>query len=255
MQRKMENAKHKEYIREIPGSKTVILFIHGILGTPNHFNAMIEVVPKEWSIYNILLEGHGKTVEDFAASTMEQWKMQVHRLVVKLSEKYDNIIIAAHSMGTLFAISEVVKNEKVRKLFLLNAPLKVHLKPGIAVNCLKIIFDKVKQEDSAAAALQKAYSIAPDGHLWKYLRWIPNYLALFAEIRSVRNKISQINVPCFVFQSKNDELVAISSVKYFRGNPRIRCGLLEKSGHFYYEEADMEYLIKIFKRVCESKCN
>lgn len=109
--------KHTEYIREAPDSKTAVLFIHGILGTPHHFHRLVEVVPEEWSVYNILLEGHGKTVDDFAGATMEQWKRQVHRLIIRLNRKYDNIIITAHSMGTLFAVEEAVKNPKVKSLF------------------------------------------------------------------------------------------------------------------------------------------
>lgn len=244
----MEKTKHIEYIREVPESKTAVLCIHGILGTPDHFSRLVEVVPKEWSVYNILLEGHGKTVEDFAAATMKQWKTQVHRLILALNDKYENIVIAAHSMGTLFAIEEVIHNPKIKKLFLLNVPLKVHLYPSLIGNSLKIVFDKVKLKDTIAVGLQNAYSISQDKHLLKYLRWIPNYLALFSEIRSTREKISRINVPCFVFQSKKDELVAVSTVKYLRENPHIRCGLLKHSGHFYYEETDMEYLIKIFRK-------
>lgn len=240
--------KHLEYIREVPDSKTVVLCIHGILGTPDHFSKMVEVVPEDWSVYNVLLEGHGKTVDDFAAATMEQWKTQVHRLVLELNSKYENIVIAAHSMGTLFAIEEAIHNPRIKKLFLLNVPLKVHLYPSLIGNSLKIVFDKVKPQDTVAIGLQNAYSISPDKHLLKYLRWIPNYLALFSEIRSTREKISRINIPCFVFQSKKDELVAVSVVKYLRENSCVRCGLLKHSGHFYYEERDMEYLIKIFRK-------
>lgn len=241
--------KHTEYIREVPDSKTAVLFIHGILGTPHHFHRLVEVVPEEWSVYNILLEGHGKTVDDFAGATMEQWKRQVHRLIIRLNRKYDNIIITAHSMGTLFAVEEAVKNPKVKSLFLLNVPLKVHLYPKTVMDSLKIIFERVKPDDKAVMAVRDAYSITPDKHLWKYLRWIPNYLDLFAEIKRARKCVSQIKVPCFVFYSKKDELVAASSVKYFRENPHIRCKLLTESGHFYYEEADMEAIIKGFKKL------
>lgn len=193
----MEQGKHLEYIREVPGSKTAVLFIHGILGTPNHFARLVDAVPDEWAVYNILLEGHGRTVEDFASATMEQWKTQVRCLVLKLSDEYDNIIVVAHSMGTLFAIEEAVRNPKIKKLFL--------------------------------------------------------YLALLAEIGKTRKMTARINVPCFVFQSKKDELVAISSVKYFRENPWMRCGLLVHSVHFYYEESDMAYVMECFKRVCKNQ--
>lgn len=243
--------EHAEFVWEQPGSRTVILFVHGILGTPNHFNNLIRAVPDEWAIYNILLDGHGKTVDDFAAATMEKWKGKVHQLVSELSVRYENIVIAAHSMGTLFAISETLDNKKIKKLFLINVPLKVSVKPRIMANSFKVIFGKIRPDDVIGVATQNAYSITPDRRLWKYLKWIPNYLALFSEIRSTRKKIAQIQVPCFVFQSVEDELVAVSAVKYFRGNDRIKCRLLPRSGHFYYEESDAAFMLKVFRQFCE----
>ncbi len=68
---------HKEYRNIIPNSKTSILFIHGILGTPDHFSDFIKEVPPNWSIYNILLIGHGKTVNDFSNAIMDDWKNQI----------------------------------------------------------------------------------------------------------------------------------------------------------------------------------
>ena len=103
---------HKPYIREIAGSDTAVLFIHGILGTPEHFRDFIPLVPASWSIFNILLDGHGKTAKDFSHSSMEQWKSQVSRIMHHLSEQYDHVLIVAHSMGTLFALSEAVAHRE-----------------------------------------------------------------------------------------------------------------------------------------------
>jgi len=58
------------YIREIPGAKTAVLMIHGIVGTPEHFAMLYPYVPEDWSIYSIRLAGHGGSVEDFAAASM-----------------------------------------------------------------------------------------------------------------------------------------------------------------------------------------
>lgn len=246
----MEKEKHKEYVRTIPGSDTVVLFIHGILGTPDHFEKLVGVVPMKWSVYNILLAGHGGTVEDFTGATMDLWKAQVHHMVKRLSAQYDHILIVAHSMGTLFAISESISNPKIRTLFLLNVPLMVYVHPRIVVISLKIIFGKVSTEDIEATAVQDAFSITPDRNLLKYLHWLPNYFMLFSEIRKTRKKIAKINVPCFIFQSKKDELIIARTALYFKNHPKIRCAVLNHSGHFYYEASDMEYLLDRFQKVC-----
>ena len=51
--------EHKEYKRIIPEARAAILFVHGIVGTPNHFAEFVSRVPEKISVYNILLDGHG----------------------------------------------------------------------------------------------------------------------------------------------------------------------------------------------------
>ena len=72
--------EHKEYVRIVPGADTAVLFIHGIVGTPNHFTdliSLVELVPEDWSVCNLLLDGHGGNADDFAATSMKKWKNQV----------------------------------------------------------------------------------------------------------------------------------------------------------------------------------
>lgn len=239
---------HEPYIREIAGSDTVILFVHGIMGTPRHFRDFLPLVPDSWSVYNILLDGHGKTVQDFSHTSMEKWKTQVNSLMDHLAQRYDRILIAAHSMGTLFAISEAIEHRgKVRGLFLLAVPLKVAVKPSAVINSMKAAFDCVPEDDAVAMAARDAYSIAPSRKAWSYVRWIPHYLELLQEIKETRERISLATVPCCAFQSEKDELVSMGSIKYLRRNERIEISVLRKSGHFYYDPEDYAYLLECFQ--------
>ena len=69
--------EHKEYINIQEDATTAILYIHGIVGTPNHFNDFMPLIPKTFSVYNLLLDGHGKGVKDFSKTSMETWETQV----------------------------------------------------------------------------------------------------------------------------------------------------------------------------------
>lgn len=243
------------YSREVEGSDTVILFIHGILGGPSHFDMFIPNVPDDWSICGILLDGHGKGVEDISSTSMEKWKAQVADKISELYLKYKNIIIAAHSMGTLFAIDAALKYpDKVKMLFLLAVPLRIFIKPIAAVNAYKVIFDRIKDGDVRALAAKDAYNVERDRRLWLYLGWIPRYLELFREMRRVKRVIRSLTVPCFAFQSSDDELVSKASKKYLFSNPNISCELLEHSGHYYYESRDREFLISRFSEECAALC-
>lgn len=70
---------HSSYIRAVPGSRCAVLFLHGILGTPRHFDFLLESVPADWSVYNMQLDGHGGTLRDFTGSSMTRWQTGLFR--------------------------------------------------------------------------------------------------------------------------------------------------------------------------------
>ena len=69
--------KHREYKRIVPEAEKAVLFIHGIISTPNHFKDFVELVPCNISVFNLLLDGHGKAVNDFARSSMKKWERSI----------------------------------------------------------------------------------------------------------------------------------------------------------------------------------
>ena len=80
---------HQEYRRMIPGSDTAVLMIHGIVGTPHHFDNLLPLIPENWSVVNLLLEGHGQGAAEFGAASMERWKGQVSRELDGLLMPYE----------------------------------------------------------------------------------------------------------------------------------------------------------------------
>ena len=241
--------EHKEFKRIVCGSTTAILFIHGIVGTPNHFNELVSLVPESLSVYNMLLEGHGKEVKDFSKASMEKWEAQVTAAVEELSSTHNEIYIVAHSMGALLAIEQAVKCEKVAKLFILAMPMKLSLKPRMITNSLKVYFNRIRPDDREAIAAKECYGINGCKNPFQYLGWIPRFLELFLKIRYTRKNISALNTPCFAYQSGKDEMVSSRSFEYLKQNPRVSVGVLENSGHYYYDEKDWSFLLGKFESI------
>lgn len=234
---------HSAYIRVSNHKRTAVLMIHGITGSPRHFDMLIPLIPDDWSIYNILLDGHGQSVTDFADSSMEIWRKQVADVTDRLCREYEQVVLIGHSMGTLLSAEQALRYpHKIPALILLASPLRVRVKASIIRNSLKVIYGKVQPHDIGAVATQNATSISPDRRLWRYLRWIPRFLELFARIRATRADVPQIAVPTYVFQSREDELVSPRSARCFEGNDRITVRFLEHSGHFYYPGGDLTIL-------------
>lgn len=245
--------EHIEYKRIVKGAKTALLFVHGILGTPNHFSELLPLVPESVSVYNILLDGHGGSVSDFSKTSMKKWENQIEEVVNELSLTHDMIYVAAHSLGTLLTIEQAIKNKKITKMFLLASPIKLFIKPVLFVNVLKVYIGKIKPNDKKALAAKKAYSITDDKNILKYIGWLPRFFELFEKIRYIRMLISNLEAKCYVYQSKNDEMVSLKAIKLLKQNKNISCTLLEKSAHYYYHEDDIEFLKREFNKFLMSE--
>jgi len=243
---------HKEYIREIENSDTAVVFIHGFLGSPEHFEPFIRITPDNISVYNILLDGHGGTVRDFAKSSMLKWQIQSDNLFEKLCKKYNSIIVVAHSMGTFFAIDAAINHpDKIKYIMLLQSPLKIGVKPTAAVNTFKSLFN-IFSDDSVSVAYKNAHSIKLNMRVWEYAGWIPRYIELFAKSKQSRKTITKLTTPTILFQAQKDELVSMKSVKYIPSNNNsITTQILKASAHFIYDTADLRQMTDKYSEIIE----
>lgn len=244
--------EHKEYKRIVSEAETAVLFIHGIAGTPNHFKDFLPLVPKEFSVYNLLLDGHGGKTEDFSKTSMKKWENQVDFTVSDLLKTHEKIIIVAHSLGTLLAIEQAVKERRIEKLFLLAVPIKLFVKSVALFSAFRIYLGKVPESNEKLVAMKNCCGIELSKNLLKYLGWIPRFLELFGKIGETRKIIGNLKTDCMIFQSLGDELVSKKSIKYLEEKTSASINVLEKSGHYYYEKNDFDYLLgELRKLICE----
>ncbi len=236
---------HEEYKRISENATKAILFIHGILGTPNHFEEFVSLVPNSISVYNILLDGHGKSAADFSHTSMKKWEVQVEGALEELAKNHSEICIVAHSLGCLLALDKTADFQKISKMLLLAVPLKISLKPRLFLNSIKIYLGKESKSDELKAA-KRCYGIKDSKNPLHYLGWIPRFAELFAKIRKVRKILPLIKVNCKVFQSLNDETVSKRSFELLVKNNNFNASFLEGSGHFYYPQADFDILKSTF---------
>lgn len=242
---------HEQLIRMVPGAKTAVLFMHGIAGTPGHFRRGIlpleELVPEDFSIYNVLYDGHGGQVEDFSHSSMEKWEAQVNGIFQMLCQTHERIILVGHSMGTLFAVRmALARPEKVAFAFLINCPLFVGVKPFGALNLIKLSYGLLDDKDPVQAATSRVTSIQQTWKSWKYIGWLPRVAELIREMHDTVRLIPQLQVPCVAFQSRRDELVSCRSCGALRQSGNVQVHGLGHSTHFYYTPRDVALIQRRF---------
>lgn len=242
--------KHPELRRLVPGAKYAVLFIHGIVGTPNHFRTQIpleEMVPDTWSLYNIRLPGHGFGVREFGQSNMDQWRSYAFAAFAELAKCHEKVVIVGHSMGTLFAMQLALEfPEKAVQLFLIAAPMRPWVRLFGAVNCLRLAFGRIREDRPIEVATRNVCGVDTTPLLWRYIPWILRFLELFAEIHRTEKVMGSLTVPCTAWQSKKDELVSNFSAPVLRKSSVMEVHELESSTHFYYAPEDMKRIQKDF---------
>lgn len=233
--------EHKEYIRIVPGSKHAVLMIHGIVGTPKHFEPFLPLIPEDWTVYNLLLDGHGKGVKEFAQTSMKKWKSQVAARVREILDTHDTLVIAAHSMGCLFAVQTAIRHrEQVKGLFLLAIPLRPFLKPATALASAKAALGFTGSKMVREMLSDSGVKLTKN--LFAYLGWIPRFWELLVEAGATRKLLPKLQTPAVAFVSRKDELVAFSTRNDLKDHPWIETVILPDSGHFAYGEKDLELL-------------
>lgn len=229
--------RHNEYVGNLPDSRTVIIFTHGIMGSPIQFADLAEDIKYEYSFANLLLPGHGKTVREYSASNMNQWQKYLNDRIKSLEGHYDNIILAGHSMGGLLSIRAALSRpERICGLFLLALPLKIKMSPDYIKRGLKIVFHPGSKDPKVIIAQHS--SSVPLRSWLAQIRGIPRVFELFLKARETRKIAADLCIPISVFFSRHDEIVSIKSARYLSVMQNARVGILEESGHYDYSDAD-----------------
>ncbi|MEG1547929.1 MAG: alpha/beta hydrolase [Clostridia bacterium] len=241
-------SRHRECICEHPTARTVVVFIHGVLGSPCQFQPYIQRLGDNVSFINLLLPGHGGTAKAFADSGMCKWQQYVDERICTLERRYDHIILVGHSMGTLLAIQAAIRYPaRICGLFLIATPLYVKMRKASVYTNLRVAFNRVNPENKADMAAQCGYSISDRLSLHQ-LRWIPRFIELLKKGSAVRNSLINLKIPIVAVQSENDAVVNIKSIAALHlALPDAEILLLKKSGHFYFEEGEFARILSCFE--------
>lgn len=229
-------------ILERPGTTKAVLLIHGICSGPHHFDWLLPSFDESWSVYNILLDGHGASARDFGRSSMKKWKAQTRQMLDKLCAQYETVILVGYSMGTLLELYALGDYPRVKGMLLMNVPTYLRFSASMPGRYVRLALGRSRQDDPHEAGFAADSSIAVTWKLWAYIPWPLRMLELIALGKDCRSLVSQISVPTYAYFGKKDELVSLRSAKAFQSNPRVTVRIMEQAGHFWYPDADKQKL-------------
>jgi len=235
---------HSPFKRILPQADTALLLIHGICGSPRHFDFLLGRVPEDISVWNLLLPGHGGSTKDFSRARMSQWREAVDKALEELCQSHSRVLVVGHSMGTLLALENAALHPgRIDSMFLLAVPLRIKFGITAAKNALHTAFVSAEKDSCIQSAARQCTSVALSRNPLDYLGWLPRYLELFALAKKVRALMPELKTKCAVFQSRRDELVSPRSLKLLP-----KAAVLDGSMHYYYSDADRLYLQNEFEK-------
>ena len=89
----------------INGSRTGVLLIHGLTGTPNEMRSVAKPCQQMgYSVLAVQLAGHCGTMQDLVQTKWEDWYSSICQAAEELKKHTDEIFVIGLSMGSLLAL-------------------------------------------------------------------------------------------------------------------------------------------------------
>lgn len=223
---------HQAYSR-ISNADTMVLFVHGIQGSPLQFQDMVSVLPECTDYMCILLPGHGETLQSFRNAGKKEWTASFRALCCRLQRQYKSIYFVGHSLGCLIGIDAVCSGcVDFAGMLLLACPLKIKVSLRYITTCYQAISGKESSSKYVLAA-RNANSVSLR-HPVELITCPKPYLSLLLMILQSRRGFKSLTMKVYMLQSEKDEIVSKKSMRYINTIPNGRAVILPESGHFYY---------------------
>lgn len=109
-----------------PQNKGDIVLIHGFLSSPLYYTDFSKKFQQEgYNVIRCTQRGHGMR---FFTSNVDEWDLNLHELDTLVNSlDSENVILIGHSMGGTLALTEGLRNPKVKKVFAVSAINNEHV--------------------------------------------------------------------------------------------------------------------------------
>ncbi len=227
----MEN-HHQEFSR-LSDSETIVIFVHGIQGSPQQFRFLTENIPESIDFISVLLPGHGGTVSHFRKCGRKEWTEAFSRLCADLQKRYQKIYFVGHSMGCLIGIDGALhQGVSFEGMLLLACPLKIRINFEYFATCFRAMRAKDAASDSLRA-IREANSVEIRNPL-EILSCVRPYGGLLSLILQCNREFRKLRTTICMIQSDHDEIVSGRSLRVAADAPNLEAITVPGSGHFYY---------------------
>lgn len=210
-----------------------LLLVHGIQGNPGQFDFLMNAMPEDIYIQNLLLPGHGEDVRAFRKSGSDQWLAATQEAAAELRQRCEKVFFAGHSMGCLLGLLALEAHPNCFDgMLLLCCPFFIRPSWRYLKNSFLALQAKRSSNDPFIQAIRSANSVKAEKPI-DYLTCLHPYIELLKLKRKARSAVPA-GIPIHFFFSENDGIVSRKSVCFAREKYRANVQILKGCSHPYF---------------------
>lgn len=238
---------HEPFEMKRENAKTIVIFTHGFIGSPEIFRDMAELVYQEGcSALVLLLPGHGATAKYFSRFRLKDWEKHLENEIKRVNGEYENLVLVGHSIGGLLSLNASTNRTcNIIGVFALSSPLKLKF----SLNAVTIGIKLARHPESKDEVLENYRKLRGVSYktVFDSLLWVKQAADVLRLMLKTKANLSEVFVPVTVVNSKNDKTASVKSAKIFASglkNTDVKTVILNKSMHAYYYPDEMETIKK-----------
>ena len=193
-------------------NKNAVIYIHGKGGNISEAEHYKPLFP-ECDVIGL----------DYKSATPWDFKAEVQSDINELTQRYNNIILIANSIGAYFAMNMLSEKQIKRAFFI--SPI---------VNMEKLISDMMIWANVSEELLKEKQIIKTDfgeDLSWEYLKY-------------ARNNPIKWNIPTDVLYGEHDNLTSVETIREFAKKHNANLTVMKDGEHWFHTDEQMAFLDK-----------
>ena len=232
--------RHRAFSR-LTDSKEIVLFVHGIQGSPEQFRELAACLPENIDTMSLQLPGHGGSLRDFRHAGKREWLEYFCGLCGKLRESYEKVFYVGHSLGCLIGIEAAASGVICFDgMLLIACPIRIRLSLRYFAMGWRAIMPNASS-DAYVLAARAANSVAVK-HPLGLLTCVKPYAGLALLIAQSGRRIKNLHSRVCMIQSDRDEIVSVRSMDVVGKMENAKAVVVPDSGHFFYSAEAKEII-------------
>ncbi|MEJ2155859.1 MAG: alpha/beta fold hydrolase [Desulfobacteraceae bacterium] len=181
---------------------------HGYMAAPEEVSELAAyLASKGYWVYTPRLRGHGTSPEDLAQCSYKEWIFSMEDGYILMRNLCHQVVLGGFSTGAALALELASRLSNVIGVFAVSTPLRLHyLTSRFAplVDSWNKLMGKVHLND---ARMEFVENRPENPHINYFRNPVSGVRELERLMSYVEPKLSEIRVPAFVIQSKDDPVV------------------------------------------------